>query len=141
MSGEHNEKVEADKLTVSIGGSIFKLKIMSRLTQDRPVQRVADADGIDHSFGAGNHSFAAMLFASTPDLSTINAWNVRDANGDLPVQTVIVTFPPKGGGSSVTATFTAKFPHLEIGHPNAEGVVTVALGPPVVITSDTITWA
>ena len=138
MSGEHNEKIIGDKLTSSIGGSIFKLKLTSRLTQDRPVNRVTDTIGSDFGFGAGNHGFSAIIDASTPDMSTISGWNNRDSNGELPVQAVVMTFPPKGGGASVTASFNAKFPHVEFDQPDSEGNVKVILK--AVITSQTITW-
>lgn len=139
MSGEHNEKIIGDKLTCSIGGSIFKLKLTSRLTQDRPTSRVVDTVGSDYGFGSGNHGFSAIIDASTPDMATMSGWNNRDSNGDLTSQAVVMTFPPKGGGASVTASFNAKFPHVEFDQPDSEGNVKVNVK--AVITSETITWS
>ncbi len=137
--GASGEIPIGDKSTVQVGSGVtLNLKNLYRLRRGRPAERDGTASGPQWSFGALDGRFIVDVVASTPDLSTIDGWNNRTAAGDLTEKTTIVTFVPDGGGGSVTATFTAKYNVVEIGHFTPEGKVFVHLE--AVITSETITW-
>ncbi len=138
MSGTNAEVVTGAISTISIAGSIFNLKRIWNLVKDHTVVRDANSSGPDYTFGRNNHSFSFTIEASTPDLPTIDAWTDETSNGDLTQVAIIVSLPPIGGGSTVTATFNAKIHHMEFGHPSEEGKVLCRLDG--VITSATITW-
>jgi len=139
MSGVASETVAGQVSTVSIAASIFNLKKIWNITKDLPVVRDVNSAGSNYTFGGRNHSFDITIEASTPDLSTVDAWTDPDANGDLSELAIVVSLPPVGAGSTVTASFNTKIHHAEIGHPSEEGKVLVRLSG--VITSATITWA
>lgn len=136
--GVNNEVIAGDKATVSIGGNVFDLKEIFDLTRDRPVTSDGNSSGTNHTFGSGRHRFDVLIEASAPDLATIDAYNNRDSNGDLTEQTVIISYPPVGGGTTVTETFTVKFHTISRRHGSITEKVKVRLMG--VITSETQTW-
>ena len=138
MSGVNNEVVSGGISTLSIAGSVFNLKRLWNLTKDHAVIRDANSSGPNYTFGRNNHGLSFTIEASTPDLPTIDAWTDEDSNGDLSNLTIIISLPPIGGGSTVTATFNAKLNHMEFGHPSEEGKVLIRIDG--IITSATITW-
>lgn len=136
--GVDNEVISGDKATVSIGGEVYDLKEVFDLTRTRPVTEDGNSSGTCYSFGSGRHVVDILIAASAPDLANIDAFNNRTSNGDLPQQAVIITYPPVGGGVSVTESFNAKFHTIRRAH----GTVTekIKLRLTGVITSETSTW-
>jgi len=139
MSGEVAEKVIGDKATISIGGSVFNMKLNFDLSDGGPVQRSANSSSHDYAFGAQDGVFGCDIEATTPDLSTIKGWVARDSNGNVSAQTTVVSLPPVGGGSTVTGTFSAKYNKYHIISTSPDGFVLVRLD--AVITSTNVTWA
>jgi len=137
--GSENEVVVGEKATISIGGSVFNLKEIFDLTRDRPVVSDGSSSGTNHTFGSGRHRIDILIEATTPDLATIDAYNERNAAGDLPSQTIVITYPPISLGAAVTETFNAKFHTITRNHTTSNEKVKVRLTG--VITSEDQTWA
>jgi len=138
-AGEHGDSVVGNVSRVSIAGNIYKLKRSWGIVKDHAVVRDASSDNADYTFGRPNHSFSLLIEASTPDLPTIDGWTDEAATGDLTELAIIVSLPPVGGGSTVTASFNSKFAHSDTGQQSPTGKVLIRLDG--VITSKVITWA
>ena len=139
MSGVATEVVQGQVSTVSIAASIFNLKKIWNVTKDLPVVRDVNSAGTNFTFGGRNHSFDITIEATTPDLSTIDAWTDPGSDGDLTELAIIVSLPPVGGGATVTASFNTKIHHAEMGHPSEEGKVLVRLSGVIVCLMQTMT--
>lgn len=139
MSGEFNEKVIGDKATVSIGGSVFNMKLSFQLDDGGPAERSANSSGFDYGFGAQDGGFTCEIEATTPDINTVKGWVARDSNGNVTAQSTIISLPPVGGGSTVTGTFNAKYHRYQIVSTSPDGFVLIRLTS--VLTSNNVTWA
>ena len=139
MSGESRETVLGALVTISIAGSVFKLKRIWNLTKDHPVTRDANSDNVDYTFGRPNHGFSITIEASTPDLPTIDGWTDEDASGDLTELAIIISMPNVNDDTPITASFNCKFHHSELGHPSVLSKVLIRLDGK--ITSKKVTWA
>jgi hypothetical protein len=139
MSGVAAEKVVGDKATISIGGSVFNLKLTFDLNDGSPATRSVNSNGFDYAFGAQDGEFLCEIEASTPDITTIRGWRVRDSNGKVTPQATIISLPPVGGGATVTGSFNAAYHRYQIVSVSPDGFVLVRLTS--VITSDDVTWA
>lgn len=139
MSGLVAEKVIGDKSTISIGGSVFNLKLNYSLDDGSPATRSANSSGHDYAFGAQDGGFTCEIEASTPDLTTIKGWIVRSSAGLITAQSTIMSLPPVGGGATVTGTFNCKYHRYQILSTSPDGFVLVrVIG---VITDTNVTWA
>lgn len=139
MSGLVAEKVIGDKSTISIGGSVFNLKLNYSLDDGSPASRSANSSGHDYAFGAQDGSFVCQIEASTPDLSTIKGWITRSAAGLITAQSTVISLPPVGGGATVTGTFNCKYHRYQILSTSPDGFVLVGLTG--VLTDTNVTWA
>ena len=139
MSGVATETILGGESTVSIAGSIFNLKRLWGIVKDAPVIRDVNSDNSEYTFGGRNHNFDVTIEGTTPDLATMDAWSDPLSDGDYTELAIVVTLPPVGTGTPVTASFNAKIPHSEIGQPSLDGKVLVRVAGP--ITSKKITWA
>lgn len=136
--GEQNEVSAGDKVTISIGGDLYKLKEIFDLTRDRPVTDDGNTIGTNYTFSSGRHNVDILIEASTPDLATLDAYNNRTSAGDLPEQECIITYPPVSGSTAVTETFDAKFHTIKRTQGSILDKIKVRLVG--VITSETQTW-
>lgn len=139
MSGAVGEKVIGDKSTVSIGGSVFNMKLTYDLDDGSPAERSANSNGVDYAFGNQDGTFSCEIEATTPDLSTIQGWVARDSNGNISAQSTIISLPPVGGGATVTGTFNCKYHRYRIISTTPDGFVLVRVEG--VITDTNVTWA
>lgn len=137
--GVDNEVIAGDKATISIAGDVYDLKEIFDLTRDRTVAEDGNSSGTCYTFGSGRHKIDILIAASTPDLAAIDAFNNRDANGDLPSKAIIISYPPVGGGgATVTESFNAKFHTMKRSHGTVTEKIKIRLTG--VITSETSTW-
>lgn len=138
--GVQGEDVIGSKSTFAIGaGNTLDLKkIWSLEKMGQPI-RDAGPSGTHWSFGEVDGEVSVDVIASTPDLSTFEGYVTKDSNGDFPEKTVVITLPPVGGGSSVTATFTCKFYRYQLLHFTEEGKVEIQFN--AKLTQEDITWA
>ena len=140
MSGEFDEKTIGDKATVSIGGSVFNMKINFDLDDGSPAERSANSGGFDYAFGAQDGTFTCDIETTTPEISTIRGWRVRDANGDITAQATVITLPAVSDITkpNTVGTFNAKYHRYRILNTSPDGFVLVRLF--AVITSDNVSW-
>jgi len=139
--GEITELVNAQNLKLGLGDATSTNRYVMLQELDfhlgRPEAREPTTDGgVIYYYGKGDHTFAATILLTTPEISTFNAMTVLDSDGNLPSNTFTILAQPRGGGSDITISVTAELPDFNIVKP-VEGGVLFRLR--FRITADTVT--
>lgn len=133
--GEIAELVNAKDTRLDVGSNTYIAIQDIFLHIGRPEKRMETEGSVIYTFGMGDHWFTATLFATTPELDSLNTLNALDADGDMTLTSFKIVYTDR---STSTKTFacTGVLKDADI-HKPTKGGVTVDIF--VRITGDTIT--